>query len=90
MDGGELIPVKASEYPVPIGLRVSRAQAEKIDSWAAQMGLQRNSMLRYLIEHARLVDVPSICMDSSARGSDKEVFGGSFNTTEANHEKVAG
>jgi hypothetical protein len=54
------MPVKSSEYPVPIGLRVTQAQAQKIDTWAAQMGLPRTAMVRYLIEHARLVSVPRI------------------------------
>ena len=53
-EGGRAMPLKASDYPIPIGLRISPEQARKIDTMASQLGLQRNALLRLLVNCARL------------------------------------
>jgi hypothetical protein len=47
------MPAKSLEYEIPIALRISREQAATIDTWAARMGLNRASVVRMLIAHAR-------------------------------------
>jgi hypothetical protein len=47
------MPAKVLEYEVPIALRISRAQAATIDTWAARLGLNRAAVVRMLIAHAR-------------------------------------
>lgn len=47
------MPGKGLEFEVPIALRISREQAAAIDTWAARMGLNRASVVRMLIAHAR-------------------------------------
>jgi predicted DNA-binding protein len=70
------MPSKVSEFVVPIGLRVSRAQAEKLDLLATQTGRQRNALLRYLIEHARLSGIPEIQLSElEATGASCDVRG---------------
>jgi hypothetical protein len=48
------MPIKPREYPITIGLRVTDAQAKKIDAWATEMGLQRNALLRLIIENVQM------------------------------------
>jgi hypothetical protein len=57
------MPLKASDFPVPIGMRVSHEQAQKIDAMATKLGLQRNSLLRLLVQCARLDSAPAIHVD---------------------------
>jgi predicted DNA-binding protein len=54
------MPSKVSGFVIPIGLRVSRAQADKLDLLAARTGRPRNALLRYLIDQARLSGIPDI------------------------------
>jgi hypothetical protein len=51
------MPVKDIEFPIPIGLRISPTQDAKIRKWALQLGLQRNAVLRFLIDHVQLPDI---------------------------------
>ena len=73
------MPAKASEFPIPIGLRVSPEQAERLDLLATRTGRQRNAMLRYLIEHAELSGVPEVHIDLGNTRADtkleQEAFG---------------
>jgi hypothetical protein len=66
------MPLKVSEFPIPIGLRVSPAQAEKLDLLAAKTGRQRNAMLRYLIEHAQFSGVPEVHIDLGNTDGNKD------------------
>ncbi len=47
------MPAKATEYEIPIAVRISREQAAQIDAWAARLGVNRATVVRMLIAHAR-------------------------------------
>jgi hypothetical protein len=52
-------------------LRISVEQAEKLDALAAMTGLQRNELLRHLIERAKPSAFPDIVLDRCApRGAE--------------------
>jgi hypothetical protein len=66
------MPVKSLDYPVPIGVRVSRRQAAKLDAWAAQMGRQRATMIRFLIDHAQLSGIPTVRIAAGEQSTKAE------------------
>jgi hypothetical protein len=59
------VPLKAKDYPIPVGLRISPTQAEKLDTLSALTGLGRNSLLRLLIERVGSSTFPSIPLDTA-------------------------
>jgi hypothetical protein len=69
------MPLKAREFVIPIGLRISPSQAEKLDLLAARTGRQRNDLLRYLIDQAQLSGRPEICIDLRHTRDHEELAG---------------
>jgi predicted DNA-binding protein len=66
------MPVKIKEFIVPIGLRISSEQAQKLDLLAAKTGRQRNALLRHLIDRAYLGQ-PEIGIDLQQARDDEEL-----------------
>jgi hypothetical protein len=65
------MPLKAQDYPVSVGLRISVEQAAKLDALAAMTGLPRNALLRHLIARAKPSAFPDIVLDRGApRGAE--------------------
>jgi hypothetical protein len=67
------MPQKQSEFKVPIGLRVSQAQAKKLEELSARTGRQRNALLRYLIDCAQFSGTPDINITAEAGGETDDM-----------------
>jgi hypothetical protein len=71
------MPVKTVEFPIPIGVRLTDAQAAKLERLATLTSRPRGAVIRLLIDRAQFAGTPDIQMTllkelGDLEGADRE------------------